>query len=66
MFTDRKSLIDDRLFAVLLLVPTLVAGSRYFETKSEMDLIAMQNKPAAALVAHSSKPDPIVLAEACR
>jgi hypothetical protein len=64
MYTDRKSLLDDRLFLVLLLVPAMFSASRYLESKAEMDMIAMQNKSAATYVTQSPLLDPIVLAEA--
>jgi hypothetical protein len=67
MFTDRRSFIDDRLFLALLLIPAFFSGSRYLESKAEMDVIAMQNRPTVESIAHVAeglKLDPIVLAEA--
>jgi len=54
MFTDRRTRSDDKLFLILLLVPALFAGARFFETKSQMDQIALQNKPPVTIVAKAS------------
>ena len=54
MFTDRRTRSDDKLFLILLLVPALFAGARFLETKSQMDQIALQNKPPVTIVAKAS------------
>jgi hypothetical protein len=54
MFTDRRTRSDDKLFLVLLVVPALFAGARFLETKSQMDQIALQNKPPVTIVAKAS------------
>ena len=54
MFTDRRTRSDDKLFLVLLVVPALFAGARFLETKSQMDQIALQNKPPVTVVAKAS------------
>ena len=56
MFSDRRTRHDDKLFLVLLAVPAIFAGARFFETKSQMDQIALQNKPAVTIVANGSSP----------
>ena len=38
----------------LLVVPALFAGARFLETKSQMDQIALQNKPPVTIVAKAS------------
>ena len=54
MFTDRRTRSDDKLFLILLVVPAVFAGARFFETKSQMDQIALQNKPPVTIVAKAS------------
>jgi hypothetical protein len=54
MFTDRRTRSDDKLFLVLLIVPALFAGARFLETRSQMDQIALQNKPPVTIVAKAS------------
>jgi hypothetical protein len=56
MFSDRRTRHDDKLFLVLLAVPAIFAGARFFETKSQMDQIALQSKPAVTIVANASSP----------
>jgi len=56
MFNDRRTRHDDKLFLVLLAVPALFAGARFLETKSQMDQIALQNKPPVTIVAKASTP----------
>ena len=54
MFTDRRTRSDDKLLLALLVVPALFAGARFLETKSQMDQIALQNKPPVTIVAKAS------------
>ena len=61
MFSDRRTRHDDKLFLVLLAVPAIFAGARFFETKSQMDQIALQNKTPAAIVAKASTPTQVVV-----
>ena len=56
MFNDRRTRFDDKLFLALLIVPAIFAGARYLESKSQMDQIALQNKPAVTIVANASSP----------
>ncbi len=60
MFNDRRTRFDDKLFLVLLILPAVVAGARFLESKSEMDQIALQNsKQPALMVAKASTPTPL-------
>jgi hypothetical protein len=60
MFNDRRTRFDDKLFLVLLILPALVAGARFLESKSEMDQIALQNnKQPVLMVAKASTPTPL-------
>ena len=61
MFTDRRTRSDDKLFLILLVVPAVFAGARFFETKSQMDQIALQNKTPATVVAKASTPTQVVV-----
>jgi hypothetical protein len=55
MFTDR-SRTDDKLFLVLLAVPLFFAAARFVDTESQMDQIALQNKPPVVMIAEVSAP----------
>jgi hypothetical protein len=59
MFNDRRTRYDDKLFIAMIVIPVLVAGVRFLESKSEMDQIAMQNKPQVTAVAKSNEPTKI-------
>jgi hypothetical protein len=54
---------EDKLFLALIVLPVLVAGARFLESKAEMDQIALANKPpvvaqaaAPVVVADDSRP----------
>jgi hypothetical protein len=60
MFNDRRTRFDDKLFLILLIVPALVAGARFLESKSEMDQIALHNnKQPVVMVAKTSTQTPM-------
>jgi len=50
VFNDRRTRYDDKLFAVLLLLPAVFAGVRYFESKSQMEQIAALHNKAPTMV----------------
>jgi hypothetical protein len=51
VFNDRRTRHDDKLFIALIAIPAIFAVARYFETRSELDQIALQNKPPVVAVA---------------
>jgi hypothetical protein len=54
VLNDRRTRFDDLLFAALLVIPALFAGSRYLDSKSEMDQIALRSKLPAPMLATSA------------
>jgi hypothetical protein len=51
VLTDRRTRFDDVLFVALLLLPAVFAGSRYLQSKSQMDQIALRSRPPATILA---------------
>jgi hypothetical protein len=64
MFSDRRTRHDDKLFVALIAIPAIFAGVRYFESKSQMDQIALQNKPPVVAVAKVPAPPQAMAATA--
>jgi hypothetical protein len=62
MNMNRRSRREDTLFVIALLVPAIFATARYFQSESEITQIAQAQ--AAASVAQSHAPAPLVIASA--
>jgi len=61
---NRRSHLDDVLFVITILVPAIVAGTRYVETDRQITQIAQAQSHSAPVAADTRAPSKAVFAKA--